>query len=303
MRHFCEIDHCSKQEIDLILDQAITWKSSGLSSHYHLAEGRNIALMFDKNSTRTRISFHVAAQQLGLGVIELDGQKMHFSQGKETLQDTARMLSSFVDLVMWRTDDPYKMVTLYQNLTIPLINGLTDYSHPCQIMAELMTIKECLGDYSGKKVLWCGDYNNVARSWKQAAQILDFSLILASPPAFAISAAECEEAQQVGADITCATDAMAAAFGVDVVVSDVWVSMGDQQEQERIAALSAYQVNSALMKQAAEHAIFLHCLPAVRGQEVTEDVLDGLQSAAWQEAENRLHVQKAIIAWCLGLIG
>lgn len=299
VRHFLDLDLIPASDLHDMIAQAIVWKQAGLSSHNTQCAGLSLATLFEKPSTRTRISFNLAAQQLGMYLVELDARTMHFSQGKESLQDTARMLNGFVDVLMYRTDKVAKFEALCTQLQIPLINGLSDLSHPCQIMADVMTVTERFGAMKGLRVLWVGDFNNVARSWCHAASKFDFELRLASPEGYAISAAEQQKFTAQGADIHCFRDPMQAAQGVDVINADVWVSMGDDQPEARIAALQDYQVNAALMQQIDSEGIFLHCLPANRGQEVTSEVLDGAQSAAWQQAENRLHAQKAILAWCL----
>ena len=297
--HFLDLDQIPVRDLEDMITQAIAWKKAGLASHDTLCQGLALATLFEKPSTRTRISFNLAAQQLGMYLVELDARSMHFTQGKETLQDTARMLNGFVDALVYRTDKVAKFEALCEQLTIPLINSLSDVSHPCQIMADVMTVTERFGTLQGLKVLWIGDFNNVARSWCHAAGKLGFELHLASPEQYAICATEHTKLTAQGAHITCFRDPMQAAQGVHVVNTDVWVSMGDDNAEDRVQALQDYQVNASLMQQADEHAIFLHCLPANRGQEVTSKVLDGAQSAAWQQAENRLHVQKAILAWCL----
>ncbi len=298
-KHFIDLDQIPEQELNAIIQQAITWKNAGLSSHNTQCAGLSLATLFEHASTRTRISFNLGAQQLGMYLVELDSDSMHYKKGKETLQDTARMLNGFVDALMYRTDEVAKFDALCEQLTIPLINGLSNYSHPCQIMADVMTVIERFGTIKGLKVLWVGDYNNVARSWCHAAAKFDFELRIASPEGYAMTDAECESLMATGADIHRFSDPIQAAKGVDVINTDVWVSMGDDKAETRINALQGYQVNTNLMQQAASEAIFLHCLPANRDQEVTSEVLDSAQSAAWQQAENRLHVQKAILAWCL----
>ncbi len=298
-KHFIDIDQISAQDLTAIINTAIAWKQAGLASHNSQCAGLSLATLFEKPSTRTRISFNLAAQQLGMYLVELDAETMHFKQGKETLQDTARMLNGFVDALMYRTDKVAKFDALCAQLTIPLINGLSDHSHPCQIMADIMTVTERFGTAKDRKVLWIGDYNNVARSWCHASAKFGFELRLASPEGYAMTDTEAETLRATGADIHRFHDPAEAAKNVEIINTDVWVSMGDSHADARAQALKDYQVNTALMQQAARNAIFLHCLPANRGQEVTSEVLDGTQSAAWQQAENRLHVQKAILAWCV----
>ncbi|NQY81802.1 MAG: ornithine carbamoyltransferase [Alphaproteobacteria bacterium] len=299
IRHFLNLDQIAAQDLEHIIGQAIAWKQAGRDSHAELCQGLSLATLFDTPSIRTRISFNLAAQQLGMHIVDLDAKVMHFAQGKETLADTARMFNGFVDVLMYRTNSVQKFTELIEQLTVPLINGLSDMSHPCQIMADLMTVQERLGHLQGLCVLWVGDYNNVARSWAHAAAAFGFTLRIASPDAYALSRAEAKALAARGADIVRFRDPFAAAQDVDVINTDVWVSMGNSNPEARTVTLEPYQVNESLMCKAAEHAIFLHCLPANRGQEVTNAVLDGTQSAVWQQAKNRLHVQKAILAWCL----
>jgi ornithine carbamoyltransferase len=217
----------------------------------------------------------------------------------ETLADTSRVLSRYVDAIMLRTGPHTTLIELAANATVPVINGLTCQSHPCQVMADVMTFEELKGPIGGRTIAWIGDANNVATSWVHAAARFGCKLRIASPREFAPAPALLAWAKQEGADIEVGEDPLQAARGADCVVTDVWVSMGDGNEKRRNAALRPFQVNGAVMAQAAKGAIFMHCLPAHRGDEVTAAVIDGPQSAVWDEAENRLHVQKAILAWCL----
>lgn len=299
VRHFLSLEDIPHEVLDGILTQAIAWKNAGCHQQTHVAKGLALACMFDKPSTRTRISFSLAAQQLGMHLVDLETSKMHFSHGKETLEDTARMLNGFVDAVLYRTHSEHAFDELTKQLSIPLINGLSENSHPCQIVADLMTVQEHFGTIDNLTALWVGDYNNVARSWAHAAIGGNFSLRMASPEGFAMSDTEYQALTRQGANITLFRDAIEAAKNVHIISTDVWVSMGDTDSEARLKALSPYQVNAELMSVADKEAIFLHCLPANRGQEVTSDVLDGAQSAAWQQAWNRLHAQKAILAWVL----
>ena len=318
VRHFLEIDQHPPATLEALIDQAIAWKQDGLESHRDLCRGLGFGMLFDKPSTRTRLSFNMAGQQLGFNVLELDSSTMHFSKGKESIADTGRLFNLLLDALMYRTYSTTKIDDFCTTLTIPLLNGLTDWSHPCQVLADVMTVRERFGSLRGRKVVWVGDYTNVARSWLQAAAAFGIDFRLACPAKYSIPDKELADARQAGVQIAVDTDPRKMVEGVDVVSTDVWVSMGnagdDGQRQveaddprqveanRRRQVLAPYQVNEGLMAEAASDAIFLHCLPAIRGEEVTDGVIDGAQSAVWQQAENRLHIQKAILAWCVGKI-
>jgi ornithine carbamoyltransferase len=261
-------------------------------------KGRVLAMVFDKQSTRTRISFDVGMRQLGGTTIMLTGSEMQLAR-EETIADTARVMSRYVDAIMIRLLDHEMVCDLAENASIPVINGLTKLSHPCQVMADVMTFEEKLGPIKGRKVAWCGDGNNVCASWVHAAVKFGFSLRIASPPELSVRPALKEWVKANGGDVEFVLDAEAAVAGAECVVSDAWVSMGDADSTKRHNLLKAYQVNARLMKLAAKNAIFMHCLPAHRGEEVTDEVIDGPQSAVFDEAENRLHAQKAILHWCM----
>ncbi|GAA0528714.1 ornithine carbamoyltransferase [Rhizomicrobium palustre] len=264
-------------------------------------EGRILAMIFDKQSTRTRISFDVGMRQLGGTTIMLTGSQMQLAR-EETIADTARVLSRYVDVVMIRLLDHEMVMDLAANCTAPVINGLTKLSHPCQVMADILTFEEKFGSIQGRTVAWSGDANNVCTSWIHAAAKLDFTLRVAAPPELQSRPALRDWVHKVGAKVEFGSDAEAAVEGADCVVSDAWVSMGDEDSTKRHNLLKPFQVNSKLMARANKDALFMHCLPAHRGEEVTDDVIDGPQSAVWDEAENRLHVQKSIMAWTLGAI-
>jgi ornithine carbamoyltransferase len=284
-----------------ILDNALAMKKQrkkGGASKQPLA-GKVMAMIFDKPSTRTRVSFDVGMRQLGGDVLMLDGQAMQLGRG-ETIADTARVLSRYVDVIMIRTLQHKDLLELAKYATVPVINGLTRFSHPCQVMADLMTFEEHRGPIKGKTVAWSGDANNVLTSWVHAAERFDFKLNVATPPELALSRDVAAWARASGAAIRIGTDAEAAVKGADCVVTDTWVSMGDKNGERRHNLLRPYQVNARLMAKAKPDAVFMHCLPAHRGEEVTADVIDGPQSVVFDEAENRLHAQKGILAWCLG---
>ena len=254
-------------------------------------------MIFNRPSTRTRVSFEVAMRQLGGESMVLNAGDLQIGRG-ETIADTARVLSRYADAIMLRTGKAEGLRELAEAATIPVINGLTADSHPCQIMADVMTFEEHRGPIKGRVVAWSGDGNNVAASWIHAAVGFDFTLRLACPASLRPPARLIEWARAQGGDVSVTESAAEAAAGADCVVTDAWVSMG-QDEGERPALLKPYQVNRALMVKAKPDALFLHCLPAHRGEEVTAEVIDGPQSVVFDEAENRVHAQKAILAWCL----
>jgi ornithine carbamoyltransferase len=264
--------------------------------------GKTVALIFEKPSTRTRVSFEVGIRQLGGDAIVLSSRDMQLGRG-ETPADTARVLSRYVDAIMLRTDNVAKIRELAEHATIPVINGLTDVSHPCQLMADLMTFEEHRGPIAGQVVAWTGDGNNVAQSFIQAAARFDFTLRLATPPELAPPAQLVDWARGQGARIELTVDPHAAVAGARCVVTDTWVSMSDEKGEAQISRhnlLAPYQLNAALLKGAAPDAIVMHCLPAHRGEEITDEVMDGPQSVVFDEAENRLHAQKGVLLWALG---
>ena len=261
--------------------------------------GKVLALVFERPSTRTRISFDVGMQELGGRCIMLTGHEMQLGRG-ETIADTARVLSRYVDAIMIRTLGHDMLMELAGAASVPVINGLTKLSHPCQVMADVMTFEEKKGPIRGRTVAWTGDVNNVCTSWVHAASRFDFTLKVASPEPLAPRPALRKWAETARAKVTFTTDPEEAVKGADCVVTDTWVSMGDKEAGRRRTLLKSYQVNRALMAKAARDAIFMHCLPAHRGEEVTDEVIDGPQSVVFDEAENRLHVQKAILVWSLG---
>jgi ornithine carbamoyltransferase len=255
-------------------------------------------MIFDKPSTRTRVSFDVAMRQLGGDVILLTGQDMQLGRG-ESIPDTARVLSRYVDAIMIRTLEHKQLLELARYATVPVINGLTRLSHPCQVMADVMTFEEHRGPIKGKTVAWTGDANNVLASWMHAAERFAFQLRVATPPELAPRKPLLDWVRSSGAAISVGSDPELAVKGADCIVTDTWVSMGDKNGARRHNLLKPYQVNARLMAKAKPDAIFMHCLPAHRGDEVTSDVMDGPHSVVFDEAENRLHAQKGILAWCL----
>ena len=298
LRHFLDLDRLDPAILRGILDTAQALKSE--ASAPARLPGRTLALVFEKPSTRTRVSFEVAIQQLGGHAVVLDQSSTQMGRG-ETVADTARVLSQYVDAIMLRTSAPDNLLEMADAASVPVINGLTNESHPCQIMADVMTFEDHKGPIAGKVVAWSGDGNNVAASWIHAAVRFDFELRLASPPSLQNSGALLDWARDNGGRVSVSDDPQAAVDGADCVVTDTWVSMGDEAVEERRNLLAPYRIDTALMARAKDDAIFMHCLPAHRGDEVDGDVIDGPQSVVWAEAGNRLPVQKSILMWCLGV--
>ena len=299
-KHFIDLDALDAATLRAIVDTAAAMKKSGkVPKALGVPSGAVLAMIFEKPSTRTRVSFEIAIHELGGASIVLNAQDMQLGRG-ETVADTARVLSRYVDAIMLRTGPHATLTEFAENASIPVINGLTARSHPCQVMADVMTFEERKGPIKGRTIAWIGDANNVATSWVHAAARFGFTLRIAAPADFAPEPDLLAWAWTEGADVEVSEDAISAVRGADCVVTDVWVSMGDNDVQKRKAALRPFQVDEAKMGAAKSDAIFMHCLPAHRGDEVTAAVIDGPQSAVWEEAENRLHVQKAILAWCLG---
>ncbi len=304
-RHFLDLTEISAEQLRAILTGAARikagWRKGEPPASRPLA-GKTLALVFDKPSTRTRVSFDLAMRQLGGETLMLTGAEMQLGRG-ETIADTARVLSRYIDAIMIRILDHDDLSELARHATVPVVNGLTKRSHPCQIMADVLTFEEHRGSIKGHAVAWTGDSNNVLASWVHAAQRFDFTINVATPKEFAPSPQLIEWARANGARMNVMSDPRAAVEGVSAVVTDCWVSMGDEDEaRHRQKLLAPYQVNDALMKVAAPDAIFMHCLPAHRGEEVTDSVMDGRQSVVFDEAENRLHAQKGVLAWCLGAL-
>jgi ornithine carbamoyltransferase len=279
-----------------ILDRAGELKSNGRDARL---AGKTLAMIFDKPSTRTRVSFEVAIKALGGDAVVLNSKDMQLGRG-ETIADTARVLSRYVDAIMIRTDLHSKLLEMAEAATVPVINGLTDFSHPCQIMADVMTFEEHRGPIRDRTMAWVGDGNNVASSWIHAAQRFDFQLRLACPPELAPAPEVLAWAAERQARVQMVETPREAVAGADAVLTDVWVSMGDRDAERRRRLLAPYRVYAALMTGARADALFMHCLPAHRGEEVTTEVIEGPRSVVFDQAENRLHAQKGILAWCLG---
>lgn len=304
-RHFLDLSDAGTAGIQAMLDDAIArkqaragWPKGKVDADAPLA-GHVLAMVFEKNSTRTRVSFDMAIRQLGGTSIVMDAGSMQLGRG-ETIADTARILSGYCDAIMIRTDDHQKVVDMAKYASVPVINGLTDASHPCQIMADMETILEAGFALPGLKVAWLGDGNNVLASIMEAGGLMGFDVVAACPQGYQPTEADLARglgrAKVVG-------DPREAVEGADIIVTDTWISMGQAHAETKLAAMMPFQVTEALMAAAKPGAKFLHCLPAHRGEEVVDAVIDGPQSLIWQEAENRLHAQKAVLRWCFGQIG
>ena len=306
-RHFLNLSDAGSNAVAAILSDAIDRKQAraafpkGKPDADAPLDGRVLAMVFEKNSTRTRVSFDIAMRQLGGSAVILDAGTTQLGRG-ETIADTARVLSRMADAIMLRTDDHAKVEELASFATVPVINGLTDLSHPCQIMADLMTIIEQGKALPGLEVAWLGDGNNVLNSIVEAAGLMKFNVRIGVPAGYESDDSFIERARASGASISVTRDAAEAVRGADVVVTDTWISMGQEHAQEKLAAMQPYQVNEALMAHAKGDAIFLHCLPAHRNEEVTDAVIDGPRSVVWDEAENRIHAQKSVLRWVFGQI-
>ncbi len=299
MRHFLDLKDFSTNTLQSILDAGLCMKAAQKSGDGHelSLSGKSVAMIFEKPSTRTRVSFEVGITQLGGTPLILSASDLQSGRG-ESIEDTARVLSRYVNAILIRCYKHETLLTLAKHSSVPVINALTNWSHPCQLMADLMTMIEYHGPLYGQTVAWLGDVNNVAVSWIEAAVRFDFQLRIASPQNYAPPADLMAWARANGGDIILTDDVNFAIDKVQTVVTDVWISMG-ADEGSRSIDFAPYQVNEKLMKSAACDAIFMHCLPARRGMEVTAEVIDGPQSAVFDEAENRLHAQKAVMLWCL----
>lgn len=301
-RHFLGLLDLSAAELRRILDMSAAMKKArvkGVASPARPLAGKTLAMVFDRPSTRTRVSFDVAMRELGGETIMLTGAEMQLGRG-ETIADTARVLSRYVEAIVIRILAEADMLEMAAHAAVPVINGLTKQSHPCQVLADILTFEEKRGPIRGRKIAWSGDYNNVLSSWIDASARFGFALDIACPRELRPTEQRLAAARAAGADIVLRDDPLESAKDAAAVISDCWVSMGDEDEGRRHNLLRSYQVNGKLMSRAAPDAIFLHCLPAHRGEEVTDEVIDGPQSAVFDEAENRLHAQKGVLAWCLG---
>ena len=305
-RHFLDLFK-AREDLRAIVDEAKRRKRArgdrpkGAADDDAPAAGRVLGMIFEKSSTRTRYSFDVAMRQLGGSAIVTHAADLQLGRG-ETVEDTARVLSRMVDAVMIRAERHEDMKRFAYSSTVPVINGLTDRSHPCQILADLMTYEEHRGPVQGRTIAWIGDGNNVCASFIHASAFFGYTLKIACPPQYHPDLMDLAKASERGARVTMTADPREAAVGADCIVTDTWISMGDEDYETRYQAFEPYQVDNAIMDLAAKDAVFLHCLPAHRGEEVTDAVMDGPASLVWDEAENRIHAQKAVLLWCWGLL-
>ena len=306
MKNFINIADIDKKDLREIIDNAKSQKSKRSSLNKSATDpdsslaDKTLIMIFEKPSTRTRLSFELAMKQLGGKILVLNPKESHYGSGDESINDTAKVLSQYGDIVMMRTHKHEHFLEFSKHLDIPIINGLTNLSHPCQIMSDIMTFEELKGPIANKKIAWLGDGNNIVYSLIEAAAKFNFELSIASPKQFRPGKKIVEWAKRKNAKILITKDPKEAINLVDCVMTDKWISMGDEiNKKKKKKLLKPYQVNKKIMKLAKKDAIFMHCLPASRGEEVTNDVIDGKQSAVWLEALNRIHVQKSIIQWCL----
>lgn len=301
-RHFLDLSAMTAEDLRLIMDDALTRKAATKAgtADKPLA-GKMLAMIFEKPSTRTRVSFDVGMRQLGGETLFLSGTEMQLGRA-ETIGDTAKVLSRYVDAIMIRTTDHTRLLEMAEHATVPVINALTDVTHPCQIMADIMTFEEHRGPVKGRTIAWTGDGNNVLHSFVEGSARFGYRMNMAVPLGSEPEDRILNWARNNGGDIMLCHDADQAVAGADVVVTDCWVSMNQEHRARGHNVFQPYQVNEALMEKAAKDALFMHCLPAHRGEEVTDEVIDGPHSVVFDEAENRLHAQKAILAWCLNAI-
>ena len=306
MNNFVNISDLSKSELRSIIDSAKKRKSergkkpNSQPDTDQPFQGKTMIMFFEKTSTRTRISFDLAVKQLGGSSIILNQDEIHYGKGDENIKDTAKVLSQYADILMIRTDSHKNIDEFKKYLDIPIINGLTNQGHPCQVMSDILTFEELKGNIKGKTVAWVGDGNNVVNSFIQAATKFEFKLKIACPKKYQPDSNVVKSAKKNNCELLITEDPYKAAAEADCIMTDKWISMsdrGDKKKKKKI--LKKYQVNKKLMKYAKPNSIFMHCLPASRGEEVTNDVMDGKQSAVWLEALNRIHAQKSIIEWCL----
>lgn len=304
-RHFLDLSDAGGNAIAAMLNDAIDRKAAregfpkGKADSDQPLAGHVLGMVFEKSSTRTRASFDIAMRQLGGSSLILDSASSQLGRG-ETIADTARVLSRMVDVIMFRTDDHAKIMEMARHASVPVINGLTDRSHPCQIVADLLTVIEHGKTLPGLEVAWFGDGNNVLHSILEAAGLMKFNVRVATPAGYEPDQEFVDLARSSGATVTLTQDPAAAADGADVIVTDTWISMGQAHAEEKLAAMAPFQVNDALMARAKPDAVFLHCLPAHVGDEVSESVFEGRQSVVFHEAENRIHAQKSVLRWCFG---
>ena len=295
IKHFLDLDQINAEELRSIVDLSKSYKQ-GITSGQDTYKGKTLGLIFEKPSTRTRVSFEIAMNQLGGNVTILEHEKTHLGRG-EKISDTAKVLSRYIDIIVYRTSSAKKLYELAKHSSIPVINGLNDETHPCQLIADIMTFEENIGIINNKIITWCGDFNNVCRSWVQASNIFNFKLHLACPKQL-INKYEMNKIGKIK-NIKIFNIAKDACKNADCVSTDTWFSMGQKTSEKKRRLLKPFQVNNKLLSVAKKKSIFMHCLPAHRGKEVTKEIIDGPRSVVWDEAENRLHIQKAILSWAI----
>ena len=307
-RHFLELSDAGSDALAAMIGDGLERKAAragwpkGRPDSDRPLDGSMLAMVFEKSSTRTRVSFDIAIRQLGGGALLLDAATTQLGRG-ESIADTARVLSRMADAIMVRTDDPAKLEEMARHATVPVINGLTDRSHPCQIVADLLTIVEHGKPLPGLQLAWLGDCNNVLHSIIEAAGLMKFNVRVGTPEGYAPDPVLVGRAREQGASITITRDPAEASSGADVIITDTWISMGQAHAAEKLAAMAPFQVDDAAMARARPDALFLHCLPAHVGEEVSQSVFEGPRSIVFDEAENRIHAQKSVLLWCFGLLG
>ena len=295
IKHFLDLDQINAQELRSIVDLSKSYKQ-GITSSQDTHKGKTLGLIFEKPSTRTRVSFEIAMYQLGGNVTILEHEKTHLGRG-ETISDTAKVLARYIDIIVYRTSSAKKLYELAEHSTVPVINGLNDETHPCQIIADIMTFEENMGIINNKIITWCGDFNNVCKSWIQASKIFNFKMHLACPKQL-INEYEMNEISKIE-NVKIFNITKDACKNADCISTDTWFSMGQKVSEKKRRLLKPFQINNKLLSATKKNSIFMHCLPAHRGEEIDENILEHPKSVVWEEAENRLHTQKAILNWCL----
>lgn len=295
IKHFLDLDQINAKELRSIVDLSKSYKQ-GITSGQDTLKGKTLGLIFEKPSTRTRVSFEIAMYQLGGNVTILEHEKTHLGRG-ETISDTAKVLARYIDIIVYRTSSAKKLYELAEHSTVPVINGLNDETHPCQIIADIMTFEENMGIINNKIITWCGDYNNVCKSWIQASKIFNFKMHLACPKQL-INKYEMNEIGKIE-NVKIFNIAKDACKNADCISTDTWFSMGQKISEKKRTLLKPFQISNKLLSATKKNSIFMHCLPAHRGEEIDENILEHPKSVVWDEAENRLHTQKAILNWCL----
>ena len=295
IKHFLELNQIDAKELRSIIDLSKSYKQ-GITSGQDTLKGKTLGLIFEKPSTRTRVSFEIAMYQLGGNVSILEHDKTHLGRG-ETISDTAKVLSRYIDVIVYRTSSAEKLYELAKHSSVPVINGLNDETHPCQLIADIMTFEEKISIITNKVVTWCGDFNNVCRTWVQASSIFNFELHLACPKQL-ISKNDMDKIGKIK-NVKIFDSALDGCKNTDCIMTDTWFSMGQKVSERKRRLLKPFQVNKKLISVSKKNSIFMHCLPAHRGEEIDKNILEHPNSVIWDEAENRLHTQKAILNWCL----